>query len=221
MIVLTIVLVVLALAVLTVGFLGFTQKLPGNGVIGLRIPEVRKSAENWNLAHKIAGPAWMGSGVALLGAALMTLRISGWMWLVFALLIVGALFLIGMGSAMAASTMAKLEHLRSQQEEDERAAEGCCSSGSSQDAAPAGAGEPSAAECASGNACGSCSLNGACEGGGAAFDAEHGAGAGGAGVGAGAAGGASGAGQAAQPEPAKPALDLDAARRAVAEQDRR
>src|SRR5699024_7232007 len=128
MIVLTILLVILALVVLTVGLLGFIEKLPGNGVVGLRIPEVRKSSENWVLAHKIAGPAWMGAGAALLGAALLTTGIGGWMWLVFALLIVGALFLIGMGSAMAASTMARLEHVRSQQEEDERAAAGCCSS---------------------------------------------------------------------------------------------
>ena len=208
MIVLTILLVILALVVLTVGLLGFIEKLPGNGVVGLRIPEVRKSSENWVLAHKIAGPAWMGAGAALLGAALLTTGIGGWMWLVFALLIVGALFLIGMGSAMAASTMARLEHVRSQQEEDERAAAGCCSSGSSSnDDASAGGCEPSAEECAPGNACGSCSLNGACEGGGAAFDAGQGTGA--------------GAGQGSQQGAAKPALDLDAARRAMAEQDRR
>ena len=208
MIVLTILLVILALVVLTVGLLGFIEKLPGNGVVGLRIPEVRKSSENWVLAHKIAGPAWMGAGAALLGAALLTTGIGVWMWLVFALLIVGALFLIGMGSAMAASTMARLEHVRSQQEEDERAAAGCCSSGSSSnDDASAGGCEPSAEECASGNACGSCSLNGACEGGGAAFDAGQGTGA--------------GAGQGSQQGAAKPALDLDAARRAMAEQDRR
>ena len=212
MIVLTILLVILALAVLTVGLLGFIEKLPGNGVVGLRIPEVRKSPENWVLAHKIAGPAWMGAGAALLGAALLTTGIGGWMWLVFALLIVGALFLIGMGSAMAASTMARLEHLRGQEAEEARAAEGCCSSGSSSnDDASAGGCEPTAEECASGNACGSCSLNGACEGGGAAFDAGQGAGA----------GAGTGAGQGAQQAAAKPALDLDAARRAVAEQDRR
>lgn len=166
MIVLTILLVILALAVLTVGLLGFMEKLPGNGVVGLRIPEVRKSPENWVLAHKIAGPAWMGAGAALLGAALLTTGIGGWMWLVFALLIVGALFLIGMGSAMAASTMARLEHLRGQEAEEARSAAGCCSSGSSSDDdASAGGCEPTAEECASGNSCGSCSLNGACEGG--------------------------------------------------------
>lgn len=208
MIVITILLVILAIFVLTEVLLGFIEKLPGNGVVGLRIPEVRKSSENWVLAHKIAGPAWMGAGAALLGAALLTTGIGGWMWLVFALLIVGALFLIGMGSAMAASTMARLEHVRSQQEEDERAAAGCCSSGSSSnDDASAGGCEPTAEECASGNACGSCSLNGACEGGGAAFDAGQGTGA--------------GAGQGSQQGAAKPALDLDAARRAMAEQDRR
>src|SRR5699024_12842013 len=81
------------------------------------------------------------------------------------------------------------------------------SGSSSNDDASAGGCEPSAEECASGNACGSCSLNGACEGGGAAFDAGQGTGA--------------GAGQGSQQGAAKPALDLDAARRAMAEQDRR
>lgn len=207
MIVMTIALVVLAILVIAVGALGLTEKLPGNGIVGLRIPEVRKSQSNWALAHKIAGPAWMGAGVALLGAALLTLNIGGWMWLVFAMLIIASLFLIGMGSAMAASAMAKLEQARGQAEEQERAAAGCCSSG--QDASGAAAGEPTAAACASGEACGSCSLNGACEGGGAAFDAGQRAEA------------DKTAGDSAAQAKSAPALDLDAARRAVTAQDER
>lgn len=196
MIALTVVLLIIALAVIVVGALGLTEKLPGNGVVGLRIPEARKSQENWVMAHKIAGPSWIGGGVAFLAAALLSLRIGGWMWLVFAMLILGGLFLIGMGSAIAASAMARLEQVREQLEEQERAAEGCCSAGAADETAAAGelaAGEPTADECASGNACGSCSVNGACEGGGAAFDAKQ--------------------------EVA--ALDLDAARRAAAAQDQR
>ena len=195
MIVLTVLLTIFGLAILATGALAFTGKLPGNSFVGLHIPEVRKSQEFWTMGHRIAGPAWIGSGVVMLGAALVSTSVAGWIWLVFGLLVVGSLFLLGMGSAMAAHALARVDAQRSQAE---AADSSCCSTGgcgpSGGDAtsgSPA-AGQPSASECASGNACGSCSLNGACEGGAAAFDAA-----------------------------ASPALDLDAARRAVEEQDQR
>ena len=79
MIVLTVVLVVVGLAFFIAGLLGAVGKLPGNPVVGLRIPEVRKTEELWNTAHRIVGPAWMGAGAAFMGAALITLKVSGWM----------------------------------------------------------------------------------------------------------------------------------------------
>lgn len=126
MIVLTIVLVIVGLAFFIAGLLGAVGKLPGNPVVGLRIPEVRKTEELWNTAHRIVGPAWMGAGAAFLGAALITLKVSGWMWLVFALLLVGAAFLIGLGSALGAHAVARLDARAAQLE---AANSSCCSSG--------------------------------------------------------------------------------------------
>lgn len=185
MIVLTVVLVVVGLAFFIAGLLGAVGKLPGNPVVGLRIPEVRKTEELWNTAHRIVGPAWMGAGAAFIGAALITLKVSGWMWLVFALLLVGAAFLIGLGSALGAHAVARLDARAAQLEAAESS---CCSSGDATSdsccgdssaaagagqAAGAGTGAVSAEACASGQACGSCSLNGSCEGGGVDWEAAQ------------------------------------------------
>lgn len=185
MIVLTVVLVVVGLAFFIAGLLGAAGKLPGNPVVGLRVPEVRKTEELWNTAHRIVGPAWMGAGAAFIGAALITLKVSGWMWLVFALLLVGAAFLIGLGSALGAHAVARLDARAAQLE---AANSSCCSSGDATSdsccddsseapgagqAAGAGTGAVSAEACASGQACGSCSLNGSCEGGGVDWEAAQ------------------------------------------------
>ena len=195
MIVLTVVLVVVGLVFFIAGLLGAVGKLPGNPVVGLRVPEVRKTEELWNTAHRIVGPAWMGAGAAFLGAALITLKVSGWMWLVFALLLVGAAFLIGLGSALGAHAVARLDARAAQLEaanssccssgdatsdsccDDSSEAPGasdsagaCCSDGSG---VGAEAGAVSAEACASGQACGSCSLNGSCEGGGVDWEAAQ------------------------------------------------
>lgn len=186
MIVLTIVLVIVGLAFFIAGLLGAVGKLPGNPVVGLRVPEVRKSEELWNTAHRIVGPAWMGAGAAFIGAALITLKVSGWMWLIFALLLVGAVFLIGLGSALGAHTVARLDARAAQLE---AANSSCCSSGDATSdsccddsseangtscASGAGSdGAVSAEACASGQACGSCSLNGSCQGGGVDWEAAQ------------------------------------------------
>ena len=194
MIVLTVVLVVVGLAFFIAGLLGAVGKLPGNQVVGLRVPEVRKTEELWNTAHRIVGPAWMGAGAAFIGAALITLTVSGWMWLVFALLLVGAAFLIGLGSALGAHAVARLDARAAQREAAESS---CCSSGDatsdsccgdsseaagasdsagaccSDAGADANTGTVSAEACASGQACGSCSLNGSCEGGGVDWEAAQ------------------------------------------------
>ncbi|MGJ4050099.1 SdpI family protein [Corynebacterium macclintockiae] len=194
MIVLTVVLVLVGLAFFVAGLLGAMGKLPGNPVVGLRVPEVRKSEELWITAHRIVGPAWMGAGAAFIGAALITLKVSGWMWLVFALLLAGAAFLIGLGSALGAHAVARLDARAAQLEAAESS---CCSSGDatsdsccgdsseaagasdsagaccSDAGAGAGTGAVSAEACASGKACGSCSLNGSCEGGGVDWEAAQ------------------------------------------------
>lgn len=208
---LSIILGLVGLGITIVGVLAVAGKLPGNSVVGLRIPEVRKSQENWVMGHKIAGPAWTGSGVAMLGAAVVTWTAAGWTWLVVAGLVVASLFLLGLGAALASHTMAQVD-ARAQQAA--AADSGCCSSGGDATADPNSSasgccsdessdGVVSAEACASGQACGSCSLNGSCEGGAAAFDSAR-----------------------AAETPAQnttqhntPALDLDAARRAAAAQD--
>lgn len=224
MIILSIILGVLGVAILIVGVLSVTGTLPGNPVVGLRIPEVRKSQEYWIMGHKIAGPAWAGSGLALLASAAVAWQAAGWLWLVVGLLVVAAVFLLGLGAALAGHAMATID---ARAEKEAEASATCCSAGSSSDsdatsaatgdaccsadAPAAGAdGVVSAEACASGQACGSCSLNGSCEGGGAAFDSCQSD-----------AAGASAAGAPAQPAAPKPALDLDAARRAAATQDER
>lgn len=185
MIVLTVVLVVVGLAFFIAGLLGAAGKLPGNPVVGLRVPEVRKTEELWNTAHRIVGPAWMGAGAAFIGAALITLKVSGWMWLVFALLLVGAAFLIGLGSALGAHAVARLDARAAQLEaaetsccsSDDATSDSCCGDSSEAadagQAAGAGTGAVSAEACASGQACGSCSLNGSCEGGGVDWEAAQ------------------------------------------------
>lgn len=220
MIVLSVVFAVLGLVVAVVGALGAAGKLPGNPVVGLRVPEARKSKENWVLGHKVAGVPWTGAGVALIAAGLVALR-GGWAWLVFALLLLGALVLLGMGAAMGAHALAQIDARAQREAEAERAAEGCCSSGTASTAAAEGgescstgsagstcssdATSPASAEdCASGTACGSCSLNGSCTGGADVFARLSPS----AGTAQGAAGGS-----------AAPRLDLDAARRAVEAQD--
>lgn len=214
MMVVTVILAVLGLFILAVGALSFTQTLPGNPVIGLRIPEVRASEENWKLGHKLAGPAWIGAGVAMLAAALVASSAKAWLWLVVALLVIGSLFLVGMGAAMAAHTMAQIDARRRKAEEAAGGdgcscgSEGGCGSHAGDEAgAASGAagGAVSAESCASGEACGSCSLNGACEGGSEHFEQGR---------------AQSEAAGVAAPSPAtRPAIDFDAARRATASRD--
>ncbi|MEL4176923.1 SdpI family protein [Corynebacterium bovis] len=127
MIILAVLLVVVGLAVLVVGVMGLTGTLPGNSVVGLRVPEVRASRTMWVTGHRIAGPAWIGSGVAVVAAGLVAWRASGWGWLVVALLVVGGLFLLGMGAALAAHAVARIELRKGQEAEARRASAGCCS----------------------------------------------------------------------------------------------
>lgn len=181
MIVVTLILVCLGLFLCAVGAAGMAGVLPGNPYVGLRIPEVRKSPELWVVGHKIAGRAWLGAGVALCVAAIVSVGASGWLWLIVALLVVGAVVLVGVGAGVAAHAVAVLD-AKNMAAEDTG---GCCSSSAEGTGCGDSAGsceprtgsratgtttEPTAEECASGSACGSCSLNGACEDGQASID---------------------------------------------------
>lgn len=108
----TVVLAVLAVAVLIVGALAWTGRLPGNSVIGLRVPEVRRSKDMWVTAHRIAGPMWVFAGVLLAFAAAFSSIVSGWGWIVPVALVVGAVAAIGAGAGRGAHTVAALDARR-------------------------------------------------------------------------------------------------------------
>lgn len=104
-----VILLVLAAALLILGGLGWSQKLPGNGIIGIRVPEVRKSKDVWDAAHRVAGPLWLVGGVALLLGALVAFTAAGWMWLIVVLTVLAALVLLGMGANAGARAAAILD----------------------------------------------------------------------------------------------------------------
>lgn len=97
MIVLAIVLLVLAAALTLFGALSWARKLPGNSVIGLRIPEVRRSEDAWRAAHATAGPIWTFGGVALLFGALLAFA-GGWMWVFTVVTVLIALVALSLGA---------------------------------------------------------------------------------------------------------------------------
>ena len=144
MIVFAVLLLVLAVFTTVVGVLAWRMKLPGNGVIGIRVPEVRKSKEYWDTAHSIAGPLWTLAGIALMFGGFLAFNATGGMWFLVVVTVVAWLVFLGMGAGMAAHTVALMD------------ARGCCSEKPAADPA---------SDCGVSGGCGSCSLNGACEGG--------------------------------------------------------
>lgn len=107
--ILGIILLVIAVLLAIVGALGWTGKLPGNSFIGLKVPEVRKSEDLWELAHKIAGPFWILGAAALAFGGAFSFVATGWWWTLPAFTIVIALGSVGTGAAKAAHTVAALD----------------------------------------------------------------------------------------------------------------
>ncbi len=107
-----IVLLVLAVILLVIGGLAAGRKLPGNSIVGIRVAEVRKDKEIWELAHQIAGPFWAIGGVSLLFAAFISFRASGWGWLVPVVLILVAAFFVGVGANAGARRAAAIDVAR-------------------------------------------------------------------------------------------------------------
>ncbi|WP_146128902.1 SdpI family protein [Corynebacterium sp. 13CS0277] len=103
------VLLVLAAIQLVVGILAWTGKLPGNNIIGIRIPEARSSEEMWVLTHRIAGPLWTAAGVALLFAGVLGFTARGWMLLLVMVGVLAWLVFVGMGAGMAANAVALID----------------------------------------------------------------------------------------------------------------
>lgn len=94
---------VCALALILPGILATAGKLPGNSMIGLRVPEVRKDEEIWVKSHKVVGPYFILAGAALaFGGAFCTVA-RGWMWIIPAVLAVVALVAVAVGGNVGAN----------------------------------------------------------------------------------------------------------------------
>lgn len=223
MILIPVILLVLALCVAVVAGLAWSSKLPGNNWIGIRAPEARKSQENWNITHRVAGPPWAVAAVAGIGAAALAFLAirpdaSGWMWLWVVVAELASLAMIGVGAAIGSHTIALYDAKLSAQEgeggcgcgSDDDAGEGCCSSGSAD--AAAGCADPSA-DCGVEGGCSNCGLHGMCD----SADLPQGedAAACGSGTGSCCSDSADATGSTAS---ATPAVDLDALRRAAEKQ---
>lgn len=185
MIVIPVILLVVALFMAVVAGLAWSSNLPGNNWIGIRAPEARKSRENWEITHRIAGPPWAVSALAFFGSAALSFvaiqpDASGWMWLWVAVAVLLGLAMVGVGAAIGSHTIALYDAKKSAEAD---AASGCCSAGGDsaascgdsgcedscgdacgEEAAPAPAKDPSA-DCGVTGGCGTCGLNGMCEGG--------------------------------------------------------
>ena len=189
MIVIPVILLVVALVVAVVAGLAWSAKLPGNGYVGIRAPEARKSRENWDITHRVAGPPWAVSALAFAGAAALAFvaiqpNASSWMWLWVVVTGLLGLAMLGVGGAIGSHTIALYDAKKSA----ESASDGCCSSGGSADAgcgcgsddatacdtntATAAPHDPSA-DCGVTGGCGSCGLNGMCEDGNATFGSAN------------------------------------------------
>lgn len=127
MTIIPIVVLILAAALLVVGALATTRRLPGNPLIGLKVPEVRKTKEIWDVSHAVAGPMWVAAGASLLFGGLMGLRLSTLLGVIFlALTIFVAAVFLGVG----ANNGAKAAHLMDRQHKDEGGCGDSCNCGS-------------------------------------------------------------------------------------------
>nr|WP_120492759.1 SdpI family protein [Corynebacterium lactis] len=186
MIVIPVIALVVAICVAVVAGLAWSAKLPGNNWIGIRAPEARKSQENWDITHRVAGPPWAVSAVAFLGAAALGFlavrpEASGWLWLWFAVAVLGGLAMLGVGAAIGSHTIALYDaKVGADSDSGCGCGEGGCGSGadscgsgagasaSGSGAGAAGVAEQScsdpAADCGVAGGCSSCGLEGMCTG---------------------------------------------------------
>lgn len=161
-------LVGLALMVGGTGLLGLVGRLPGNGYLGVRTPETRRSPEAWELANRAAGPAFLAAAAALGLGVLGLGLIGGWVGgLVVVVALVGSLLLLNVAGLAGARAAAIWQAGKDDDDEG-----GCCSDGGCGDHgtahescashSPTDASDPSA-DCGVTGGCGSCALQGMCE----------------------------------------------------------
>jgi uncharacterized membrane protein len=65
-VIIAVVLAIAAIALITIGYLGWTERLPRNQWAGIRTKTTMSSDEVWRIAHRKAGPWFTISGVAML-----------------------------------------------------------------------------------------------------------------------------------------------------------
>lgn len=107
-----VILLLLGLILTVIGGLAWAAKLPGNGVVGIRVPEVRKSQDLWELAHRIAGPFWALGGISLLFGACFAFIAQGWLWVLPVLSVLISLVAVGAGAGQAAHAVAVIDARR-------------------------------------------------------------------------------------------------------------
>lgn len=109
-VVIGVVFIVFALALLIPGLLAALGRLPGNNVVGLHVPEVRKDEEIWVQAHKVAGPYLILGGLALAFGSAFAFIADGWLWMgpvVLGVVAVAAVAAAGNQGARAARLFAE------------------------------------------------------------------------------------------------------------------
>ncbi len=106
---------ILAALLLVVGGLATTRRLPGNNIFGLRVEEVRKDKETWDLAHAVAGPFWMLAGLALVFGGLVCFSPAGWTWILTLVTAVVAVLTVSIGANLGARA-AHLQDLHNKEE---------------------------------------------------------------------------------------------------------
>lgn len=155
LVVVLVLLVGLALVVGGTGLLALIGKLPGNGVLGVRTPETRRSPEAWQLANRAAGPAFLTSGVALGLGALALGLIGGWVGgLVVVVAVLGALALLNVAGLAGSRTAA----LWDATQDDDQGGCGCGPDGCGGHSGDAGSSDSgSGGSCSPGDSGSSCS----------------------------------------------------------------
>lgn len=126
------ILLILGIAVMVIGVLAWTKHLPGNSYIGIKVKEVRKSKEQWDAAHQLAGPVWTASGLALVIAALPFFTGNYWLLVISAIGIFAAVYFYGLGGSLATRAAGVMG--QESESESEGCSSGCCSDSSSEPA---------------------------------------------------------------------------------------
>lgn len=173
MIVIPVITLVLAVCIAVVAGLAWSAKLPGNNWIGIRAPEARKSQENWDITHRVAGPPWAVSAVAFLGATMLGFlairpEASGWMWLWYAVALLAGIAMLGIGAAIGSHTIALYDAKVSAESGsgcgcgDGDSGCGCGSAANDAATDDACCSEDPAADCGVSGGCSSCGLEGLC-----------------------------------------------------------